>query len=104
MNRPPLVAMPKGPGYILRQYCTYKVTLDLGKGRFFTQVFLGLYIHKIKLGMFSFIISHLKSNKVMFHCKFHFDFMFDEYVVKTLHYSAMETIIIMTYRRQVWKY
>ena len=34
---------------ILQQYLD-KVTLDLSKGRFFTKVFLGLYIHETKVG------------------------------------------------------
>ena len=47
-------------GSILHQYLG-KVTLDISKGRFFTEVFLALRIHKTKLGIFSFIISYLKT-------------------------------------------
>ena len=34
---------------VIQQQYLYKVTLDLSKGKFFTEVFLGLGIHKTKV-------------------------------------------------------
>ena len=51
-------------GSFLQQYLD-KVTLDLSKGWFFTMFFLHFVFMKQKLGMFSFIISYLKSKNYL---------------------------------------